>query len=558
LDRLRASAFFVATVIVVTVLLALGLGRGAHAATLTVVNTNDSGAGSLRQGIADAAPGDTINFDAGLSGQTITLTTGRLEISQNLTITGPAGGIAVSGNNASQVFLVYSGTTVNMAFLTISNGFASSGEGGGIEIGGTLNLTNVNVTGNVAENGGGIAAGGRLNATNSTVSGNTANDLGGGILSGGVVTLTDVTVIGNTAAGGGGIFSSARPLTLANVTISGNSAEGIVFGNPIDGAGGGIFNAGPASLTNVAVTANSARTSGSISAFNGVGGGIFNMYSMSLTNSTVSENTTLGVGTGTGTAGSGGGIFNIGGSLSLANSTVSSNNAQGSGSGTSTFGSGGGIFNIGGRPGVFFNPSSEVSLNNVTVSGNIARSGGGLYNAGNCCGPVGPTPALNLTSTIVAKQLSGMDCLAVGPITSLGYNLDSDGSCALTAAGDLSNMNPMLAPLALNPPGNTQTQALQAGSPAIDHIPPGVKGCGTTISADQRGISRPQGSGCDIGAYELSTAVGGFVELPHAGSDSPHAQGAAGEASTAPIALAGAMVFAALAAGWYVTRRRLR
>ena len=46
-------------------LLSIGLGVAAapaFAVTLTVSNTNDSGAGSLRQAIADAAPGDTIDF----------------------------------------------------------------------------------------------------------------------------------------------------------------------------------------------------------------------------------------------------------------------------------------------------------------------------------------------------------------------------------------------------------------------------------------------------------------------------------------------------------------
>ena len=48
--------------------------------------------------------------------------------------------------------------------------------------------------------------------------------------------------------------------------------------------------------------------------------------------------------------------------------------------------------------------------------------------------------------------------------------------------------------------------ALLAGSPAVNLIPPGTNGCGTTIATDQRGVSRPVGTGCDVGAYEDASA----------------------------------------------------
>ena len=77
--------------------------------TITVTNTADSGPGSLRDAIATAAPGDTINFSV----QTpvpITLTSGELLINKNLTISGPgASSLAISGNNASRVFDIGSG-----------------------------------------------------------------------------------------------------------------------------------------------------------------------------------------------------------------------------------------------------------------------------------------------------------------------------------------------------------------------------------------------------------------------------------------------------------------
>src|SRR6476660_2056215 len=78
-----------------------------HAATITVANTNDSGAGSLRQAIADANDGDTIDF--GVTG-TITLTTGELLVDKSITIHGPGPDhLTVDGNHASGVFQVQVG-----------------------------------------------------------------------------------------------------------------------------------------------------------------------------------------------------------------------------------------------------------------------------------------------------------------------------------------------------------------------------------------------------------------------------------------------------------------
>jgi len=77
----------------------------AHAATLTVTNTDDSGAGSLRQAILDAAAGDTVDFNLSGCPCTITLTSGELIIDKSLTIQGPgASQLTVSGGNGSRVF----------------------------------------------------------------------------------------------------------------------------------------------------------------------------------------------------------------------------------------------------------------------------------------------------------------------------------------------------------------------------------------------------------------------------------------------------------------------
>jgi hypothetical protein len=133
----------------------------------------------------------------------------------------------------------------------------------------------------------------------------------------------------------------------------------------------------------------------------------------------------------------------------------------------------------------------------VVCRGNTAGSGlgGGIRNWG----------TLTFTSSIVAKNPDGEDCsLPSGRVISKGYNLDSDGSCQLTAATDHPGVDPLLGPLQDNG-GPTLTHALLPGSPAIDAIPWGTNGCGTTHIGDQRWQARPEalGSSCDIGAYEV-------------------------------------------------------
>src|SRR4029077_13616238 len=152
-------------------------------------NTNDSGAGSLRQAIADANENDTIDF--AVSG-TITLTTGHLEVNKNLTISGPgAANLAVNGNGSSRVFFINSifvSKIVSISGLTITNGTASGFYpglyGGGIyNYRATLTLSNCTVSGNSATyDGGGIFNDhGALTVSNSTLSGNSCAQYGGGI-----------------------------------------------------------------------------------------------------------------------------------------------------------------------------------------------------------------------------------------------------------------------------------------------------------------------------------------------------------------------------------------
>jgi len=129
-------------------------------ATITIVNTNDNGTGSLRQALADAVDGDTINFNSSLNGETITLTSGELLVDKRVTISGPgANRLAVDANHTSRVFYIASGTDVTISGLTITNGSAPSHQfGGGIyNDHATLTLSSCTISGNAANQGGGAA-----------------------------------------------------------------------------------------------------------------------------------------------------------------------------------------------------------------------------------------------------------------------------------------------------------------------------------------------------------------------------------------------------------------
>ena len=299
--------------------------------------------------------------------------------------------------------------------------------------------------------GGGIAnLNGHMTLTNSTITGNAVlSGGGGGIFNQQILTITNSTISGNTGLStntqGGGIYSSGE-MAITNSTVSGNSA----------GGGGGMYGEGMLTITDSTISGNSAV---------GDGGGIFSFGEMTLTNSTITGNTT---------GDAGGGIFSLG-EMTITNSTVSGN-SSGNG-GVNSFGAGGGIAAI-----------DSMTVVNSTISGNSAGngySGGGIYVVN------GPSTVEN---TIVANN-GPSDCLGV--ITTLGHNLASDVSCAFGGAGDLNSTDPLLGPLSNNG-GPTETHALLSGSPAIDAVP--LASC--TLSFDQRGISRPVGAACDIGAFE--------------------------------------------------------
>ena len=113
-------------------------------------------------------------------------------------------------------------------------------------------------------------------------------------------------------------------------------------------------------------------------------------------------------------------------------------------------------------------------------------------------------------SVIALPQGGGQDCGFFDPqlgtsAASRGFNFGGDASCQFTASTDRANGgDPRVSALGDNG-GTTQTRAPQPGSPLLDSIP--TTNCTPAASADQRGVSRPQGAGCDVGAVEVRSAA---------------------------------------------------
>lgn len=324
----------------------------------------------------------------------------------------------------------------------------------------------------------------------------------------------------NQAGSGTHLITLAGDITLSAPTtpIDNPDAEEIVIdgdGHKIDGNYKGTILSVATGTTVRVRDISLVNGQGSSGPSSNWGGGIYNRGELTVETSTLSGNL----------AQRGGAIANHGqgapASLTVLRSTLSGNAA---------LATGGGILNVGGPDG-----SANVVVENATLSGNVATAGGGgLFNGGeggNAIAAIryatvalntatsggsglhtttaGGTSVISLLASIVTNGTSpSPDCaLTGGNILSGGYNIAGDNTCNLTNGSDQPAADPKLLPLALNVPGTTATFALGAASPALNKIPAGTAGCGTTVATDQRGANRPMPAGdiCDIGAYERQT-----------------------------------------------------
>jgi predicted outer membrane repeat protein len=297
------------------------------------------------------------------------------------------------------------------------------------------------------------------------------------------------TVIGSASAGDTIQFSCSGTIPISStltisqdltldgsgqsVTLDGGNSVGVLFVNSGvsftlkaltiahggGGIGGGLYNnGGTVTISNSTFAHNS----------NGENGGaLTNNGTVTISNSTFANNSDP--------HGFGGALANFG-TMSISNSTFANNSAAEGG---------GGLENAG-----------TVSISNSTFANNSAAEGGGLINVGDTMSIGGSILVGNTPADCFISPFSG-------GVSDQGYNLEGGFSCGLTGTGDLQNTDPKLASALASNGGATQTLALQDGSPAINHIP--TSAC--TLSTDQRGVSRPQGPACDIGAFEFRVPV---------------------------------------------------
>jgi hypothetical protein len=276
-------------------------------------------------------------------------------------------------------------------------------------------------------------------------------------------------------------------------------------GGPSERSGGGISirNGATVSLADVVIRDNEAFTGG--------GGIHVENGSLILIDSSVSENRATGAFCGgiwlneggtltmdrstidANTSNRCGAIYNFG-RITVSNSTISGNSARSDGRGT------GGIINIG-----------TAHLNNVTIYNNSSNSPGDPQSSGGLLVTEGATTTLS--NTIIAGNTDGRavgDC--TGAVTSGGYNLiENAAECRLTdiVAGNITDRDPQLLPLAFNFGAATRSHLPASTSPAISaghpQVGPGVTAVGRCEVRDQaRRIRQLTGDGrrCDIGSIE--------------------------------------------------------
>jgi len=433
----------VSAVLIGAPLVAVGVSvESASAAPFTVSNNNDSGAGSLRAAIASAASAGTDDVITVNSGVgTITLLS-PITFAANGALTIHGNGVVIDANgHQSALHETIGAGAFSFDGFTVTGAHGTTNKSGAIVTEGT----------------------GAVTISDCTFSGNTANFAGDHadvaplvLLGGGSLTVANCTFSANTVAAGnsvdiaGGIDSEGGPLTVTGSSFVNNKAtagtDSVVAG-AIDSEGGTLTIRNSSFVSNTVVSGDGGDAAGAIVSEGG---------NMTLKSSTVSANAGSGNGRPDNAAG---GIVNEGGSLTLVYDTIVSN---------------------------------IPPLSDAQRATNIKNDGGSLDSFG---------------TVIAIRSGSNDDCIQDGGVTnSHGFNFTDDDSCGFGAGTDITSGDPGLGAPGSHASGTRLVQLPESGSMLLDVIPEahcqddGAAG----ISNDERGVARPTGTGCDIGAVELT------------------------------------------------------
>jgi predicted outer membrane repeat protein len=453
--------------------------------------------------------GGTLSFDCGPTPVTIPFTAHR-QIAVPVVIDG-ANLVVFDGGNASAFFQVFANGSLVLNDLTLTHGVFDNVHP--LENFGALTLDGCTVTQNVSS-ASAVANYGTLAIRASTFSANAVNagvSRAGAALfndSNAAVLIIDSTFNGNSIAGlfgtGGAIEHRFGSISIIGSTFNGNSAP--------DGGAIHIAAGANATISGSAFTANSGGYGAAIETAGA---------QVTLSESSFTDNDA--------TLGDGGAIWLTDGRLDVDRSRFVGNSSTTTGGAISCHGDqlfvddSAFVGNVSGTTGGAIHSLCAMSVTNATfttnattgfngggainqdgpisaliyyatIHGNSAAFGAGLYKNGAASG------TLFIGRSIVSAN-SGGNC--DGVIGSNGYNVVNDTGCgSFVETGDAQNASLPLLALG-NYGGPTPTLALAAGNAAIDRIP--IADC---ISAfDQRGAPRPNGSGCDSGAFEFGASA---------------------------------------------------
>jgi len=458
------------------------------------------------------AGGGTLDFACGPAPHTIVVASAKA-ITADVIVEG-GGRITLSGGLGSRILTTASATMVTLQGLVLTHGFASGAPGGAIYVQGAatvgetrLTLLETTVRDSVAGTwGGGIAAShATLTLLRSALLDNTAGGGGGGLnLNQGSLAIESTRISGNLAAGdGGGIEMWTGELFMLNSVVDGNETQAAgdvgrggalalrdislgsidasrIAGNRAEAGGGGLFAWGDSTLYIVGseIRDNSVPT--------GVGGGLLLESGTEVAGDRVLFARNVAV--------QGGAVENNLGLLRLGNATMAENTAVG--------GTGGAISN-----------SGDLDLIHVTIARNLAAIGGGIWST-DIAAP--QTHLRNVLFSANSATTASPDCHFLFGPSSLVFSLWPGTSCGSSSAnGNQPNTTVALPRLALTcavPLGDvTLTLTPPAGSAAVD-----TASCDLiAFPTDARGVERPQGLACDIGAVEvapLASCDGIFID----------------------------------------------